>query len=405
VERGDLARALGREPLAAGKSPTWVEDRDPGRFMASFADAVAAGGNVFLGNPESPQPEREALRRSLPESPCTERAWLMIPTGGSGGAVRFARHDGYTIAPAVAGFCVRFEVRRVNAVGVLPLHHVAGLMAWMRCAVTGGSYLPWSWRDLERGSFPETPVEGAFISLVPTQLQRLMALPAAADWLRRFRAVLLGGGPAWEALLGEAARLGLPLAPGYGATETAAMVACLTPKEFIEGPRDRVRALPHARIEVDAGAVRVTGESVFRGYYPEFSWGRTWESADRGRLLEDGSLVILGRSDDVIITGGRKVSASEVEAVLRETGEFDDAAVAGVDDPEWGQCVVACYPGGGRVPDFGKVRAALGTLDAHKRPKHYAALKEWPRDARGKISRAALACLAARALGRGDPAG
>ena len=60
-------------------------------------------------------------------------------------------------ATAVAGYCAHFDVDEVSSVGVLPLHHVSGLMAWMRTVLTGGSYLDWEWKRLEGGDFPPRP--------------------------------------------------------------------------------------------------------------------------------------------------------------------------------------------------------------------------------------------------------
>src|SRR4029077_18639896 len=125
------------------------------------------------------------------------RGWLMIPSGGTSGQLKFARHDEETIAAAVGGFCSHFQVARVSCVGVLPLHHVSGLMAWMRAALTGGKYLPWDWKRLERGDRPARMPESCFLSLVPTQLQRLLSSSEAVAWLRGFDAVFVGGGPLW----------------------------------------------------------------------------------------------------------------------------------------------------------------------------------------------------------------
>jgi O-succinylbenzoic acid--CoA ligase len=153
--------------------------------------------------------------------------------------------------------------------------------------------------------------------------------------------------------------------------------------------------MPHARIDIaDGGIVRIAGESVFRGYFPEMLAGRSWTTGDIGVFDPSGSLVILGRSDDVIITGGKKVSPAEVEAALRASGEFDDVAVIGLPDPEWGQVVVACHPAGPRAPDRERIEAALGDLAPFKRPKRYAGISPWPRNAQGKINRAELARLA-----------
>jgi O-succinylbenzoic acid--CoA ligase len=129
---------------------------------------------------------------------------------------------------------------------------------------------------------------------------------------------------------------------------------------------------------------------VFRGYWPEWRDEREVGTEDLGQLDQEGRLTILGRRDAVIITGGKKVAPNEVEAALRATGRFEDVAVIGQPDGEWGQAIVACYPAGGKVPDLGGMAGQLGHLAAHKHPKRYVAVKDWPRNAQGKINRAAL---------------
>jgi O-succinylbenzoic acid--CoA ligase len=205
--------------------------------------------------------------------------------------------------------------------------------------------------------------------------------------------IFLGGGPAWDGLLAEAARLRLPLSTTYGATETAAMVAALKPEQFLAGIRGCGNPLPHVTIDTVDGILRVAGESIFRGYFPEIRIERSWTTGDLG-AFDAGSLVILGRRDDVIVTSGKKVSPAEVEAALMASGEFADVAVIGLPDPEWGQQVVACHPGGARPPRAEILRAALSGLESFKHPKRYALVSPWPRNAQGKIDRAQLTGLA-----------
>jgi O-succinylbenzoic acid--CoA ligase len=395
MERAKLADLLSRYRSAATTGSASIEEATPEGFMASFANAVSGGGDVFLTNPSWQATERAAFRRLAGAGDSGERGWLMIPSGGAAGGLKFARHDSETIAAAVGGFCGHFGMERVNSVGVLPLHHVSGLMAWMRSAMTGGTYVPWPWKQIEAGRFPPEVPADCCLSLVPTQLQRLIASADAAAWLRKFRVIFIGGGPAWDGLVDEAARLELPLSASYGATETAAMVAAQRPEEFLNGMRGCGSALPHARIDLVDGVVRVAGESVFRGYFPSIGDEKSWVTGDLGVFGNDGSLLILGRGDDLIVTGGKKVSPVEVEAALRSSGEFEDVAVIGVPDPEWGQSVVACHPGGKGTPDMGRVRAALTGLASYKHPKRYAAVSPWLRNAQGKINRLELARLAA----------
>jgi O-succinylbenzoic acid--CoA ligase len=387
MDRSNLARLLGAVPSASAGRTRIVEAADPVDFMRAFADAVADGGNVFLSNPSWGAVERAELANLVDKGGASDSGWLMIPSGGAGGRLKFARHDSWTLSAAVEGFCSHFELGPVNAVGVLPLHHVSGLMAWMRSALTGGKFIPWAWRDAETGNFPSDLPTECCISLVPTQLQRLLSSVDSVAWLRKFQVISVGGGPAWEGLLEEASRLKLPLSPCYGSTETAAMVTALKPWQFLAGMRGCGSALPHAKVDTPGGIVRVAGDSVFRGYFPEIEAVRSWKSGDLGSVGPDGSLVILGRDDDIIITGGEKVSPGEVEAALRLSGEFEDVAVIGIPDPEWGQLVIACHPPGERKLNSNRLAAALSSIETFKRPKRYVEVSPWPRNAQGKIGR------------------
>ncbi len=395
MERADLARLLGASSAsaAAGGGPVVVAEREPAKFMAALARALAGSGSVFLADPEWGKNERAGLDECVAHAAGqSERGYLMIPTGGSGGRIKFARHDADSLTAAVQGFCAHFGVSRVDAVGVLPLHHVSGLMAWLRSALTGGSYLAWDWKRLEGGALP--PTTGGFISLVPTQLQRLLLSPAATAWLRDRAAVFVGGGPIWPSLAAAAQAARLPVSLGYGMTETAAMVSALLPAEFLGGARSCGRPMPQARIEIDAaGAIRISGASLFRGYFPVLDEAGAFTTQDAGHFDAQGQLHVDGRRDAAIITGGEKVDPAEVENVLRESGEFADVAVIGLPDAGWGEAVTACYPAGSAEPDLAKVKAALQTLAAFKHPRRYAAIADWPRNAQGKINRAELARL------------
>ena len=426
MERVELGRRLGAEGRADGHRDVIIDESQPVRFMEAFRSAVAGGGTVFVMDPSWGAVERERFSALVRfpgaglQSPSAgsqsqtaparseiggrkseiDHGWLCLPTGGSSGALRLARHDQDTMAAAVHGCREHFRADRIDAVGVLPLHHVSGLMAWMRCALTGGRYVPWDWADLEDGRWPQTGAGNWFISLVPTQLQRLLDRPDAAERLRRFRAVLVGGGPAWPDLLDRAADARLPLAPVYGMTETAAMVAALRPEEFLTGRRGCGEALPHARLQLGGNStIQIHAESLFRGYFP--GWrevGGFWTADDLGHLDEHGGLHVLGRRDTVIISGGEKTDPAEVEAVLRTTGQFADVVVVGVPDAEWGSVVVACYPAGTRMPDLAAIaRCLTRELAPHKRPRQYFPIA-WPRNTQGKINRQAVTALASAAV-------
>ena len=93
-------------------------------------------------------------------------------------------------------------------------------MQYLRSCLTNGQFISWDWKQLEHGDFPDIELESFFISLVPTQLQRLINQPK----LKQFKTILLGGAPTWENLLTIARQKELPIALTYGMTETASQI-------------------------------------------------------------------------------------------------------------------------------------------------------------------------------------
>lgn len=361
------------------------------RWLIELGCAERHGPYVFLRDPTWSATERagaEAFMREAETRAEPGRGWLCVRTGGSGGGVKFARHDEATWSAAVAGFGRHFGLQKVNTVNVLPAWHVSGVMGRFRSFATGGQTVCADWKEVERGIPPGLPPGDWVISLVPTQLQRLLTLARTVDWLRKFRLILVGGGPVWPQLAEAAAGARLPLAPSYGMTETAAMIAAQTPAEFLAGDRTAGRVMPHARVTVGGDdRIAVESESLFRGYFPHDRSPGPYVTEDLGHLTAEGRLTVLGRADATIISGGKKVFPMEIEAHLRASGEFVDVAVIGVPDAEWGQRVIACYPAGQSEPDAAK---ACADLAPHQRPKQFVAVPDWPRNAQGKLERQAL---------------
>ena len=173
--------------------------------------AVEAGGFVFLRDPQAGtqnQAQFESLLRQLPAASPTGDGWLCLATGGTSGTLRFARHDEKTLGAAAAGFTARYGCSQVNALDVLPAHHVSGFMTRIRSAETNGEHVVSTWKDLQAGFWPDLPprTDGWFLSLVPTQLQRLLASPLAVERLRPLGGVEAGIGK----VLLCAAETGLP---------------------------------------------------------------------------------------------------------------------------------------------------------------------------------------------------
>lgn len=419
-------------------------ESEPEQFLAGFLAAVAAECPVFLGNPTWRQAEwaqvlplarpdvvwksaaadflAEPLDSSsstvtpVPQQTLQEHGWIMVPTGGSSGQIRFAIHTWDTLSAAVEGFQRHFQMQRVNSVCVLPLYHVSGLMQVLRCFLSGGrvaiapfkafvpSNVPFNAPFNELATLDFDPA-GFFLSLVPTQLQRLLDSPAHLPILKRFHTILLGGAPAWPELLSQGRSHGLRLAPTYGMTETAAQIATLMPDEFLQGHTSSGRVLPHAQLTIRDGAgiplgahqtgmLEIRARSLALGYYPEQFFpnrgdgSRVYSPDDVGFLDDHGELHIVGRTSDKIITGGENVFPAEVEAAIRATGQVRDVAVIGVGDRHWGEVVTALYVPLDEAVTLAQLEAQLSeSLAPYKRPKRWIRLDCLPRNAQGKLNR------------------
>jgi len=406
-----------RQLIQDGRQWILLSEADPGWFIPQFIAACAAGCQVCLGNPDWGDREWQQAKVLLSRPPHTDPAPLsppsplapliLIPTGGTSGQIRFAMHTWETLTASVQGFQQYFAVDQINSICVLRLYHVSGLMQLLRSLLSGGNLWIQPFKTLESGNTPDLAPEEFFLSLVPTQLQRLLRVsnPGQLDWLRRLRAIFLGGAPAWDGLLDQARDLNLPLAPTYGMTETAAQIATLQPTAFRAGETGCGAILPHAQVTIrDAqgnplppnqpGSVTLRAASLALGYYPQWFETADFWTDDLGYLSDRGNLHIIGRASDKIITGGEKVFPAEVEAAIRATGLVQDVVIVGVEDGDWGQAIAAVY-----VPqclDHSPERLKLALEDQVTRwkiPKYWLAVAAIPRNPQGKVNRAAIATL------------
>lgn len=278
----------------------------------------------------------------------------------------------------------------------LPPAYVAGVQVLYRSVVAGtepvvfdGSFV--SALDAVRGR--------AYVSLVPTQLVRLLRdgrdgsdggrpdLDALAD----FDAVLVGGGPLHPGVRREAEALGLRIVQTYGMSETCG--GCV-----YDG-----RPLPGAEVRIDDdGQVLLRGPMLLDGYdgEPERTAraleGDWFHTDDLGEIGDDGRLRVLGRADDVIISGGVKVPATAVAAALAAHDAVHAIEVVGVADDEWGERVVAVVA---PVDPLDPV-TLTGLRDLVEprswAPRQLVLVEELPALPNGKPDRVAIRVLAAR---------
>ena len=181
----------------------------------------------------------------------------------------------------------------------------------------------------------------------------------------------------------------MPVAPTYGLTEAASQVATMPPGEARERPGSAGPPILSTEVRIDDdGRICVRGPSVAPGEAGEDGWLVT---GDLGRIDEDGYLYVLGRADDVIVTGGENVSPAEVEQVLLEHPAVADAAVHGREDPEWQHAVVATRRARRRRRQRRARTSCAPSAASGSRPtrcrRRFGFVRELPRNAQGKLQR------------------
>lgn len=310
---------------------------DAQAVLAPLRSALEGGSAVA---PVAPGQERKRLLTVLaPETPLElPGIAAVLPTSGSTGEPKAALlptsallHSAHATHERLGGpgsWLLALPPTRVAGLQVLIRGIVAGTdPAFVEGKLTADSFVAASKRlsDSTR----------RYVSLVPTQLVRLLADAAATEALRSYDAVLLGGGSTPAAVRAQAEKAGVRIVRSYGMTETCG--GCVydgVPLRDVE-----------VRLDAD-GRVSIGGPVLFAGYRlrPDLTaealvdgWHRT---GDLG-ALEDGTVRILGRVDDVVISGGVNIALTPVEHALASLPGVAEAAAVGVPDEEWGTRVVA----------------------------------------------------------------
>jgi len=263
----------------------------------------------------------------------------------------------------------------------LPLAHVGGLAIVVRSLIARRPIVLAGGGDLA-GTIERHRVTLA--SLVPTQLEALVE----RGWRppAHLRAILVGGAAAPAALIERALALGLPVLTTYGMTETFGQVATARPGERL--PPDAIgRPLPGVGITAGTRArpAPVVVDSPARCAYLGDDASGPVVTADLG-FVEDGLLYVVGRADDVIITGGENVHPLAVEAALARVPGVARVCVFGVPDDRWGQLVAAAIVAGDGF-DAGALDRAIAGLAPHLRPRRVRVVDSLPLGPTGKVDR------------------
>ncbi len=405
--------------------PRVVVPRSAADLYASLSHALAERG---------PRPDDDSPAVALQplvhdEAGLPPDAALVVRTSGSTGTPREVVLTRSALLASIEATAARLGGHG-SWLLALPWHHVAGAQVVARSVVAGTQpahlpdepFSPALLAAHATAFLADPATTRAYVSLVPTQLHRVVEAAraadpdgvAAADALARFDAVLVGGAASSPVLLDAARALGLPVVITYGMSETCG--GCVYDGVALDGVR--VRLGDGGRVElggpvVAAGYLGEPGSAAFRTDPDGARWFVTSDlgAVDEERIPDGRRLRVLGRADDVVVTGGEKVAPVAVEHALAPLGE---ACVVGVADPEWGQVVVAVFvrPAGPGTA-AGSLRAADGALRDRARtlardalgpqaaPRHVLVTDALPLRGPGKVDRRGLAALAG-AVVRGE---
>lgn len=369
---------------------TYATDGSPaaaGALSDALLGAVAGEGPALLATgPDDPPPAATLT------GPVDDAVALVVTTTGSTGAPKGVLLPGTALRASA-------EATHAHLGGpgrwllALPAHHIAGTQVLLRSALAGA---PAAVMDLRGGFRPDGFVRAsaeagaAYTSLVPTQLGRLLDDESGVAALQRFTAVLLGGAAAHPRLLARARAAGVPVVTTYGMSETCG--GCV-----YDG-----RPLPGVEVVLsDDGRIVLGGAVVAAGYRgvddpAAFTPDGRFRTSDLGRWADDGRLEVLGRADDMIVSGGENVAPAQVERALLAVDGVREACVVGVPDPEWGARVVAVVVGDAE-PDT--VRRGVATTLGRAAPREVRVVAALPLKGIGKPDRAAVREL----FGRGAP--
>ncbi len=293
--------------------------------------ALAGDGPAILPHPGAPL--------ALPPT-VEQRIALVVETSGSSGAPKrvLLSADALLASAAASESALGGPGQWLLA---LPIQYIAGINVLVRSFAA--QIEPVIMDPVRFG--PDTFVAAVgrfdhpvrYVSLVPTQLTRLLASDLATAALRTFSRVLVGGQSLPADLAAAAADAGVRVTRTYGSSETSG--GCVY---------DGV-PIGNTEVAIENGRVEIAGSVLAEGYLDDpkrdaISFrvrdGTRWYRTDDAGSLHHGTLAITGRVDDVIVSGGIKVSLSEVESVVRDLPGLSGAVVVAAPHPEWGEVPV-----------------------------------------------------------------
>ncbi len=229
----------------------------------------------------------------------------------------------------------------------LPLYHVGGIALIFRAMLGGGALV-----IAENGTTLVQAViagEVSHVSVVPTLLYRLLSQPRELVLAKtHLKAILIGGGPVSPLLIDRALEAGLPIYTSYGLTEMGSQVTTTAQDDPAKSLFTSGKLLKHRELSIaDDGEILVRGETRFAGYVSgdglvqPFDTSGWFATGDIGSMSADGFLTVLGRKDNMFVSGGENIHPEEIEVALGRMPEILEAVVVSIEDDEYGRRPVA----------------------------------------------------------------
>ena len=364
-----------------------------------------AGAGHLMGTPEMEGLAGEVLARTRLQpgpadgvQPCD---LLLVYTSGTSGQPKGAMHTQAGMqANALAAIAAQGLTARDRVLSVLPLFHVGGLCIQTLPALAVGARVsllprfdPDAFFDALRDWRPTTTL------LVPAVMKALVEHPrwAGAD-LASLAYVNSGSQIVPRHLIEAFHARGVPVAQVYGATETGPVSVVLRPDEALAhvGHAGRPALGVQMRLAAD-GEILLKAPQLMRGYHrsaaPAFDAEGWFHTGDLARRHEDGCIEVVGRSKELIISGGENIHPAEIEQLVAAWPGVAECAVVGVPDVRWGEVpVLVLVAAAGAEIDTAALLASLeGRLARFKHPRRAVVRPALPRTALGKVQRAQLA--------------
>jgi len=403
--------------LTAAELAAVLTHAEAGLLFTDSAMAVLANeaANLAKGVPIADADELRAPPAARPtDLPGQDESDVLIvytsgTTGRPKGAVHTQANLLWNIAAATAA---QDLTSNDHMLSVLPIFHVGGLcILTLPVLAAGGTvtlhprFDPGAWLRDVRDLQPSVSL------LVPATIKAIFEHPGwpGAD-LSSLRFLNTGSSVIPLAMIEAFHARGVPVSQVYGATETGPVSIVLRPRDGVAHPGSAGKAALHVEVKLtnreglevapgEVGEIRIHGKNVMRGYWkdphnPAFADG-WFATGDLARQDADGYYHVVGRSKDMIISGGENIYPAELENLLADCPLIAEAAVIGAPDEKWGEVAVAAIvlKPGAALDEAGVLALFDGKLARYKHPRRVLFVETLPKTALGKVQKPELRTL------------